>query len=116
MGTNIFAIISVVFFSVVGAYGTLYLKYGSKHIRECIKHPFKKYQLLLGLSISAISAIGYTITLKYGELSILYPITSMTYIWVAILSTKHLKETMNKWKWAGIIAIIMGVVLIGLSS
>jgi len=54
--------------------------------------------------------------LKGGDLSILYPFVSVTYVWVALLSVRFLGEKMNKFKWIGIAMIILGVSFIGIGS
>ncbi len=59
-----------------------------------------------------VSAVIYVWALKYGRLSLLYPITSLSYVWVSLLSVKFLKENMNNYKWIGISLIILGVILI----
>jgi len=54
--------------------------------------------------------------LRGGDLSVLYPFVSLSYIWVMLLSIKMLGEKMTKLKWLGILLIISGVSLIGLGS
>ena len=46
----------------------------------------------------------------------LYPVISMSYVWVALFSKVFLHEEMNKYKWLGIILIVGGVILIGFGS
>ena len=44
---------------------------------------------------------------------LLYPLISLSYVWVAILSVVILQETMNPYKIAGISVIIAGVAVMG---
>jgi len=69
-----------------------------------------------GIALYAVGTALFIPALKGGDLSILYPFVSVTYVWVALLSVKYLGEKMNKYKWAGITLIILGVTFIGIGS
>jgi drug/metabolite transporter (DMT)-like permease len=56
------------------------------------------------------------IAFRGGELSVLYPLIALSYVWVAILSKIFLGDMMNPFKWAGIIFIMAGVSLIGIGG
>ena len=56
------------------------------------------------------------VALKYGELSILYPVIAMTYVWVTILSVMIYSESVNSWKLAGLTSIVLGVGVLGLAG
>ncbi|MCH8312753.1 MAG: EamA family transporter [Nitrospinae bacterium] len=76
----------------------------------------KNYNLLIGIFFYAIATLIFIPALKFGELSVLYPFVATVYIWTTLFSIKFLNENMNKWKWFGIIFIILGVSLIGFGS
>ncbi|MFH1836261.1 MAG: hypothetical protein ABH851_08745 [Methanobacteriota archaeon] len=64
-----------------------------------------------------IGAIMLIVSLKYGELSVLYPIYGLNFIWVSILSPYFFpSDSMNLVKWIGVVFVIGGVSLIGLGS
>ncbi len=69
--------------------------------------------LLGGYSMSAGTAFLLILALRDGELSMLYPIIAMTYVWVNLLSMYFFHEQMNTWKGIGIILVIGGVGLLG---
>lgn len=98
--------------TIIGAFGSLFLKKGSKDISFNIAGLITNYPLVLGIFLYVFSSVFYTIALKYGELTIIYPMTSLAYIWVALISIRFLDEKMNRYKWIGIILIIVGVVII----
>jgi len=56
------------------------------------------------------------VSLKYGELSVLYPIIALSFVWVNIISFELLGESLNTFKWAGVSLIIIGVTCIGFGS
>ena len=97
--------------SIIAAYGALFLKKGAKFIHRNIFSQIKNWRIFLGIFLYLIGSIFFIAALKQERLSIIYPITSLTYIWIALLSKKHLDEAHNKYKWVGIILIIIGVIL-----
>lgn len=66
-----------------------------------------------GLACYGISTILLVLALRYGELSVLYPIIALTYVWVTILSVGFLGETVNVFKIAGLAFIVLGVAVLG---
>ncbi|PYT15810.1 MAG: cation/cationic drug transporter [Acidobacteria bacterium] len=69
--------------------------------------------LLAGYSLYGVSTILLVLALRHGELSLLYPVIALTYVWVTILSVLIFQESMNALKIAGIAVIIIGVAILG---
>lgn len=69
--------------------------------------------LWAGLSLYGISTCLLILALRDGELSLLYPVISLTYVWVSILSVAVFHEKMNIFKIGGIAVICLGVALLG---
>ena len=114
MIVTIVALGSVVISTVFGAYGSLFLKKGSsKDLR--IRYILKNHSLIWGIVLYGIATIFGLLALKFIDLSIAYPITSLSYVWVILLSKKYLNEKIKKLKVIGMFFIILGVVFIGLS-
>jgi drug/metabolite transporter (DMT)-like permease len=74
------------------------------------------YQLLLGYTAHSGNALLLILALRDGELSMLYPIIALTYVWVNLLSMYFFHEHMNVWKALGIALVIGGVALLGRAS
>jgi len=72
--------------------------------------------LVAGYALNAGNAVLLIMALRDGELSMLYPIIALTYVWVNILSVYLFHDTMNVWKVLGISLIIGGVALLGKAS
>ncbi len=53
------------------------------------------------------------VALQHGELSVLYPLISLNYVWVAIVAVLLFNESMNPEKIAGIVVIMAGVAVLG---
>ena len=98
--------------TVIGAYGALFLKKGAEKLHRSIHSLLCNWKIFLGILLYGISSIFFIIALKFEKLSILYPITSLGYVWIALLSNKYLKERHNVYKWVGISLIILGVTLV----
>lgn len=98
--------------TLLGAFGSLYLKMGSKQLNKGIKNFIFNKTLIIGLVLFTVSALLVIIALKFGELSKIFPMTALTYMWVAIISWKVLKEKMTHEKLAAFILIIMGIIFV----
>ena len=116
MATQLWAIALVILATLIGAFGPILLKKASAKKLSSIKSLSKNYNLFGGVGLYAIGTVLFIPALKGGDLSVLYPFVALTYIWVSLLSVKFLGEKMNKFKWAGIILIIVGVTFIGIGS
>ena len=92
------------------------LKKASARKLSKISSLIKNYYLFGGVALYALGTLLFIPALKGGDLSILYPFVSLSYIWVSLLSVKFLGEKMNKYKWVGILLIILGVTFIGFGS
>src|SRR3989344_1411965 len=112
--TSWFAIGLVFISAIFGSYGALYLKKGSSSLHRNILKQFPNFKLLFGIGLYVVSSVFFITSLKFGELSVLYPLTSITYIGVVSLSIWKLGERMNKFKILGICLIILGITLVRL--
>ena len=70
------------------------------------------YYLILGFFLYGISALFLIIALKFGELSVIYPVISVTFIWVTLISRFVLKEVIILKQYFGVTFILLGVFLI----
>ncbi len=123
MTTQLWAIGLVILGTMINAAAPILFKLGSKnftmHPVKLLKNPLqllKNWKVILGCFLYTASAFLFIPALRGGELSVLYPVISLNYIWVAFLSKLILKEKMNFLKWIGIIIIILSVTLIGIGS
>ena len=70
-------------------------------------------RLVAGYSLYGISTVLLVVALRHGELSMLYPIIALTYVWVAILSVVVFHEYLNPLRLIGVIVIVSGVAILG---
>jgi len=69
--------------------------------------------LFAGYALYGVVTVIMILALKHGELSVIWPIISLSFVWVAILSVLVLHESMNAAKIGGIAVIIAGVAIMG---
>ena len=72
--------------------------------------------LLAGYALYGVNTVLLMLALRDGELSKLYPIIALTYVWVNILSIFIFEEKVNAWKICGIVCIMVGVTFLGRSD
>lgn len=74
---------------------------------------FTNAQLFTGYALYGLFTVALIFALRHGELSLLYPVISASYVWVSIISVLVLKEHMNAPKMAGVVLIVLGVGFLG---
>ena len=68
--------------------------------------------LFIGFLLYGVGALIMLIAYRFGSLSVLQPMLSMNYVLSIILASIVLKESVTLLKFAGVLVIIVGVVLI----
>ncbi|MGV8163168.1 MAG: EamA family transporter [Candidatus Nanoarchaeia archaeon] len=100
---------------LIGALGAIQLKLASKKVQLSIKLFYKNFynkNIIFGIFLYAL-ALGLVIFLFSKEhLSLIYPLTSLAYIFTVILSSIILKEKITKYKWLALALIVAGNILI----
>ncbi|MFC1769017.1 EamA family transporter [Nanoarchaeota archaeon] len=113
MATEVWAMGVIIVASMIASAGALLIKEGAAKFSLNPIKLLKDHLVIIGGFLYVISTVMFIFALRYGELSVLYPFASTTYIWVTILSMHFLNEKMNWEKWMGIVFIILGVSIIG---
>ena len=115
MATELWAVGLAVLSTFLGSCGALFLKMGAARASLRPLELVRNASLIGGIMMYVLATFIFIPALKGGELSILYPIISLSYVWAALLSMRFLGERMNAWKWLGILMILLGVGLIGVA-
>ena len=66
-----------------------------------------------GYALYGLFTVIMVFALKHGELSMLYPMMALSFVWVTLVSALWLHEPVNVLEMAGVAAIIGGVALLG---
>lgn len=107
--------------TLLGAAAQILMKTGGTGLTghslgEVLTHPvilLRNAPLLAGYCLYGLSTVLLVLALRKGQLSILYPVISLTYVWVLILSAAIFRENLNAWKLLGVGAIVAGVGVLG---
>jgi drug/metabolite transporter (DMT)-like permease len=101
--------------SVVGSFGAVFLKLGAARLDGTILS-FINSRLALGVALFLGSSVFYALGIRGGQLSVLYPMVSLGYIWTLLWSRLFFNESLTREKFAGLGLILLGVFLVGLGS
>ena len=116
------ALILVFFCTLIGAVSQILIKTGATHLAHHVAHPsllsaatgmFTDPWLFSGYALYGVSAVLMVLALRDGELSLLYPVIALTYVWVSLLSFVIFHESLGAFKLAGIALIVIGVGVLG---
>jgi drug/metabolite transporter (DMT)-like permease len=115
--TKPWAIPIVIACTLFTSIGALFIKQGVDKFEEfTLSGLLPAYPIIIGLFFYFLGFILLTISFKHGELSTLFPFVSLSFVWVAILSTIVLKESVSLIEGLGVGVIVLGVVLIGIAG
>ncbi len=92
-----------------GAFGGYFLKLASGTDLK-FERPALIRRLIIGLLSYGAGAVLNIFALRYMAYTIVFPLTSITYIWTFILSYVLLGEPITKRKIAGVVLIMAGAV------
>ena len=109
------SLLMIVAFTIFSAAAQVLLKFGTIQLKlnPTFVGLLTNFPLLGGLALYGIGAALMVVALRHGELSVLYPLISLSYVWVAVLSVLVFGEIMNAYKVGGICAIMAGVAVLG---
>jgi len=99
--------------TVLGALAQLLIKKGTAAIGPNPLMLLTNVPLMVGYSIYGVNTLLMVLALKDGEMSMLYPIIALTYVWTTLLSYTVLHEPSNVYKNVGILTIVIGVAVMG---
>lgn len=103
--------------TLLGAAGQILIKYGAIALKGSSPLAMlMNLPLMAGYSLYGLMTVLFVFALKDEELSILYPIISLTYVWVTALSMYFFHEALNGFKIAGVLVIVLGVAVLGRSK
>ena len=72
--------------------------------------------LIGGYACLGMNVVLVVVALRGGQLSVLYPIMALSYVWVTILSPMYFNDVISTSQIAGLTLIVAGVAFIGSGS
>ncbi len=116
MKTPLSSILLVLVASFFGSFGAVFLKLGAEHMKGSIARLLTNYWLATGIVLYLLSSVFYMMGVSQGQLTVLYPMVSLGYIWAILWARIFFKEPFTLAKIAGLAMIIFGVSLISFGN
>jgi multidrug transporter EmrE-like cation transporter len=111
MKTPASSIFLVLFASVIGSFGAVFLKLGAERLRYGLRHALNA-KLITGILLYIGSSVPFLMGIRNGELSVLYPMVSLGYVCAMVWSRLFFKEPISAGKLGALAMIIAGIVCI----
>jgi multidrug transporter EmrE-like cation transporter len=116
MKTPLSSIVLVLVGSFFGSFGAVFLKLGAEYMRGSLARLATNYWLATGVAFYLLSSVFYMMGVSQGQLTVLYPMVSLGYIWATLWARIFFKEPFTVAKIGGLAMIIFGVSLINLGN
>ena len=110
------SIVLVLFGSFIGSFGAVFLKLGAEHMKGSLLRLLTNYWLAVGVILYLLSSVFYMMGVAQGQLTVLYPMVSLGYIFAILWARLFFKEPFTRAKIGGLAMIIFGVALINLGN
>ena len=102
--------------SFIGSFGAVFLKAGAGKLRRDLKTLFFNWRLAAGVAMFLLSSFFFVLGVRKGELTILYPMVSLGYVWTLFWSRLFFKEPFTRFKLLGLALILVGIVVLNLGN
>jgi len=102
--------------SIIGSFASVLLKASSSRMQLSIVGLITNWRLIAGACAYLLSSVFFVWGVRNGQLSILYPLVSLGYLWTMVWSRLFFGEPITRTKLAGVGLILFGIVLLGLAN
>ena len=89
--------------------------YNISEIGSFFMKAYTNVYVISAVILTVITALAWILAVSKAELSHIYPFMALSYVLVALFSLLIFKEDVNALRWAGIAAIVIGVILVSRS-
>jgi drug/metabolite transporter (DMT)-like permease len=113
MKTPLSSILLVFLAAFVGSFGAVFLKSGAGLLRRDWRTLLLNWRLGTGVCAFVLSSVFYIKGVQNGELTVLYPMVSLGYVWTLLWSRLFFKEPFTTGKFLGLGLILVGIVFLG---
>jgi multidrug transporter EmrE-like cation transporter len=98
--------------SVIGSLGAAGLKAGAHHLEISVRGLLTNWRLIGGLGGYLLSTVFFIRGVQNGEVSLLYPMVAVGYIWSLIWSKVFFGEPITRMKVGALAVILTGVAVL----
>jgi multidrug transporter EmrE-like cation transporter len=110
------SILLVMVASFIGSFGAVFLKSGAIQLKMDWRTLAYNWRLAAGIASFLLSSIFFVMGVRQGELTILYPMGSLGYMWTLLWSRLFFGEPFTRNKFVGLGMILLGVTFLGLGN
>ncbi|MCL4851439.1 MAG: EamA family transporter [Bryobacteraceae bacterium] len=115
MTTPVSSMVLVLIGSFIGSFGAVFLKSGAGRT-NCLKTLLLNPRLVAGVTLFLLSTVFYLSGIREGELTILYPMVSLGYVWTLLWSRLFFKEPLTRNKFLGLGMILAGIIVLSFGN
>lgn len=98
----------------IGSFGAAFLKAAAGRLSGNLIALATNWHLLAGIALYALSSVFFVSGMAEGELSVLYPMVALGYMWTILWSKIFFGEPLTWGKIGGLALIFAGLALLGL--
>ncbi len=98
----------------IGSFGAAFLKAASARLRLNVVALLTNWHLMAGIAMYGLSSVFFVRGMAQGELSVLYPMVALGYMWTILWSRIFFGEPLTWGKIGGLALIFAGLALLGL--
>lgn len=102
--------------SFVGSFGAVFLKSGADRLHRDVRTLFTNWRLAAGVVFFLASSLLYLRGIREGELTVLYPMVSLGYVWTLVWSRLFFSEPFTREKLTGLGMILAGIVFLAMGN
>ena len=106
----------VVTSAFIGSFGAVFLKAGAGRLSRQLQSLILNWQLVIGVLLYLLSSYFFVLGVREGELTILYPLVSLGYIFTFVWARLFFKEPFTRNKFIGLGLVVVGIVLLQLGN
>ena len=113
--TPLSSVLLVLAASLIGSFGAVFLKLGAAPLKNGLRY-ILNWKLFTRVLLFVGSSVPFVMGLRHGELSVLYPMVSLGYVWTMLWSKIFFNEPITRAKIGALAMILTGIVCIGVGG
>jgi undecaprenyl phosphate-alpha-L-ara4N flippase subunit ArnE len=113
--TPLSSILLVLLASLIGSFGAVFLKLGAVEMNRGFRY-ILNWRLGFGVALFLGSSVPFVMGVRHGELSVLYPMVALGYVWALFWSKLFFNEPITGAKVGALVMILAGIICIGVGG
>lgn len=110
--TPLSSILLVLVAAFIGSIGMALLKLGAGRLKFTFQALLTNWALAAGVVMFLLSSVFFVLGIRRGELTVLYPMVSLGYVWALLWAKLFFNEKMTRTKFTGLSMVMCGILLL----